>query len=117
MTIAYLGLGSNVGDRAHNLGRARDLLDEGGARVVRASSIIETEPWGVVDQAPFLNQVLQVEWHRGPRALLRTAKSVEAGAGRTATYRWGPREIDVDILLFDDLVVSEPDLQIPHPRM
>jgi 2-amino-4-hydroxy-6-hydroxymethyldihydropteridine diphosphokinase len=117
MTVAYLGLGSNVGDRAHNLERARRALDRRGARVLRASSIIETSPWGMSEQGPFLNQVLKVEWPGGPRALLRTAREVETEIGRVPTYRWGPREIDVDILLFDGLVVSEPGLEVPHPRM
>jgi 2-amino-4-hydroxy-6-hydroxymethyldihydropteridine diphosphokinase len=117
VTVAYLGLGSNAGDRDHNLGRARELLERRAVHVLRASSIIETEPWGVTDQDPFLNQVLEVDWQGGPTGLLEAAKAVEAETGRTPTYRWGPREIDVDILLFDDLVVSEPGLEIPHPRM
>lgn len=117
MTVAYLGLGSNIGDRDANLARARQLLAERGARPLRASSVIETEPWGVADQPRFLNQVIEVDWPHGPRALLGAVKAVEAVVGRTATYRWGPREIDIDVLLFDELVVFEADLQIPHPRM
>jgi 2-amino-4-hydroxy-6-hydroxymethyldihydropteridine diphosphokinase len=117
VTVAYLALGSNVGDRDANLARARRLLAERGARLLRASSVIETEPWGVADQPRFLNQVIEVEWARGPRALLAAAQAVEAAVGRTPTYRWGPREIDIDVLVFDQLVVYEGDLQIPHPRM
>lgn len=117
MTVAYLGLGANIGDRAGNLARARELLDARGARVMRTSSVLETEPWGVTDQPLFLNQVIEVLWVKGPRALLEAALAVEADVGRIATYRWGPREIDIDLLLFDDLVVSEPGLEVPHPRM
>ena len=84
---------------------------------MRQSSVIETEPWGVTDQPRFLNQVLEVEWQESPRQLLRAAKAVEREGGRKATRRWGPRVIDVDILLFGSAQVSEPDLQIPHPRI
>ena len=115
MSLAYLGLGSNLGDRAGNLARARELLEARGVRVRRASTVRETEPWGVTGQPRFLNQVIEVCWPRGPRALLRVAQAVEADVGRTPTYRWGPREIDIDLLLFDELVVSEPGLEVPHP--
>jgi 2-amino-4-hydroxy-6-hydroxymethyldihydropteridine diphosphokinase len=117
MTLAYLGLGSNLGDRERNLGEARRLLEEAGARVLRASAVHETEPYGVIDQPRFLNQVVEVEWRRGPRELLGAVKAVETAAGRKPTYRWGPREIDVDILLFGSETVDEPDLVIPHPGL
>jgi 2-amino-4-hydroxy-6-hydroxymethyldihydropteridine diphosphokinase len=77
--------------------------------------VAETEPFGVRDQPRFLNQVLEVEWDGGARQLLEAAKAVERAVGRTETYRWGPREIDVDILLFGEEQVDEPDLVIPHP--
>jgi 2-amino-4-hydroxy-6-hydroxymethyldihydropteridine diphosphokinase len=117
MTLAYLGLGSNLGDRERHLARARAGLEARGARVVRRSSVIETEPWGVADQPRFLNQVVEVEWSRGARALLDVAKAVEADVGRTPTFRWGPREIDVDVLLVGDEYIHEPGLDVPHPRM
>jgi len=117
MTLAYLGLGSNLGDRERNLGEARRLLEEAGARLLRASAVHETEPFGVIDQPRFLNQVVEVEWGRGPRELLRALKAVETAVGRKPTYRWGPREIDVDILLFGSDTVDEPDLVIPHPGL
>ena len=117
MTVAYLALGANVGDRAHNLAEARRLLAERGARPLRESSVRETEPFGVTDQPRFLNQVIEVDWAGGPRDLLAAAKAVEAAVGRTPTYRWGPREIDVDILLFGDESVADPDLVIPHPGL
>jgi 2-amino-4-hydroxy-6-hydroxymethyldihydropteridine diphosphokinase len=115
MTTAYLGLGANMGDRAGNLAEASRLLAERGARPLRASAVVETEPFGVTDQPRFLNQVIEVEWAGTPRELLEAAKSVEAAIGRTATYRWGPREIDVDVLLFGEESVDEPGLRIPHP--
>jgi 2-amino-4-hydroxy-6-hydroxymethyldihydropteridine diphosphokinase len=117
LTIAYLGLGSNLGRRERNLSAARRRLRRRGARILRQSRVIETEPWGVQDQPRFLNQVVEVDWSGSPRQLLRAAKAVEREGGRTATRRWGPRLIDVDILLFGAESVSEPDLQIPHPRI
>ena len=78
---------------------------------------METEPFGISEQPRFLNQVLEVEWVGTPRQLLAAAKASERAVGRTPTYRWGPREIDIDILLFGDREVSEPDLQIPHPGL
>jgi 2-amino-4-hydroxy-6-hydroxymethyldihydropteridine diphosphokinase len=117
MTVAYLGLGSNLGDRARHLAEARRLLQERGARLLRESLVRETEPYGIQDQPRFLNQVLEVEWEGSPRQLLETAKAVEQQVGRRASYRWGPREIDVDILLFGDQQVDEPGLTIPHPGL
>ena len=117
MATAYLGLGSNLGPRARNLSAARRRLRERGARILRQSRVIETEPWGVVDQPTFLNQVIEVQWPGTPRQLLRAAKAVERAGGRTRTRRWGPRVIDIDILLFDAERVAERDLQIPHPRI
>jgi 2-amino-4-hydroxy-6-hydroxymethyldihydropteridine diphosphokinase len=86
-------------------------------RIVRQSRVIETEPWGVADQPRFLNQVVEVEWLGSPRQLLAAAKAVEREGGRKPTRRWGPRVIDVDILLFGAEKVNEKDLQIPHPRI
>jgi len=117
VTVAYLGLGSNLGRRDRNLSAARRRLRQNGARILRQSRVIETEPWGVADQPRFLNQVLEVEWQGSARQLLRAAKAVEREGGRKSTRRWGPRVIDVDILLFGSERVSEPDLQIPHPRI
>jgi 2-amino-4-hydroxy-6-hydroxymethyldihydropteridine diphosphokinase len=117
VTLAYLGLGSNVGDRDAHLAEARRLIEEAGAHILRASSVIETEPWGVSEQPRFLNQVLEVEWPGPARDLLTAMQNVLHQVGRTPTYRWGPREIDVDILLFGDQRIDEPDLQVPHPRM
>jgi len=117
MTTVYLGLGSNLGSRARNLSAARRRLREKGMRVLRQSRVLETEPWGVSDQPKFLNQVVEAEWQGTPRALLRATKEVEREGGRRPTRRWGPRVIDVDVLLFGDERVRQPDLVIPHPRI
>ena len=117
MTVVYLGLGSNLGTRARNLSAARRRLRQKKVRILRQSRVMETEPWGVTDQPRFLNQVVEAEWKGTPRGLLRAVKSVEREGGRKRTRRWGPRVIDVDILLFGDEKVREPDLVIPHPRI
>lgn len=117
MTIAYLGLGSNLGRRDRNLSGARRRLRQKGAGILRQSRVIETEPWGVLEQPRFLNQVLEVDWRGTTRQLLRAAKAVEREGGRKTTKRWGPRVIDVDILLFGSERVSEAGLEIPHPRI
>ena len=113
----YLGLGSNLGSRARNLSAARRRLRQRGMRILRQGRVMETEPWGVTEQPRFLNQVLEGEWSGTPRALLRLAKTVEREGGRRRTRRWGPRVIDVDILLFGDRRLRERDLVIPHPRI
>ena len=116
----YLCLGGNLGDRLAALTEALRLLDATpGMRRIACSSVYETEPWAVADQPNFLNLVAAYETALSPEDLLAACKSVEEEIGRVASYRWGPRLIDVDILLYGDQVVdsSEPDLQIPHPRM
>ena len=115
--IGYLGLGSNLGAREARLEGARTELRDLGVRVIRASPVLETEPFGVTDQPRFLNQVLEVEWAASPRELLAACKEVERRLGRTVSVRWGPREIDVDILWLEGVAVAEPDLVIPHPGL
>jgi 2-amino-4-hydroxy-6-hydroxymethyldihydropteridine diphosphokinase len=117
LTTAYLGLGSNLGRRSRNLSAARRRLRQKGARVLRQSRVIETEPWGDSDQPRFLNQVIEVEWQGTPRQLLKAVQEVEGEGGRIPTWRWGPRIIDVDILLFGDERIAERDLVLPHPRI
>jgi 2-amino-4-hydroxy-6-hydroxymethyldihydropteridine diphosphokinase len=117
LTIAYLGLGSNLGPRSRNLSAARRRLRQRGARILRQSRVIETEPWGDTEQPRFLNQVIEVEWPGTPNQLLKAAKEVEHDGGRVPTRRWGPRVIDVDILLFGKERVKRRDLVIPHPRI
>jgi 2-amino-4-hydroxy-6-hydroxymethyldihydropteridine diphosphokinase len=114
-TIAYLGLGSNLGRRNRNLSAARRRLRQKGARILRQSSVIETEPWGDPDQPRFLNQVVKVGWIGTARELLGASKAIEREGGRKPTRRWGPRIIDVDILIFGDEHISQRDLEVPHP--
>jgi 2-amino-4-hydroxy-6-hydroxymethyldihydropteridine diphosphokinase len=117
LTKVYLGLGSNLGTRSGNLSAARRRLREKGVRILRQSAVLETQPWGVVDQPRFLNQVVEADWIGTPRQLLQVAKQVEREGGRRPARRWGPRVIDVDILLFGDQRVDQPGLVIPHPRI
>jgi 2-amino-4-hydroxy-6-hydroxymethyldihydropteridine diphosphokinase len=117
LTTAYLGLGSNLGRRARNLSAARRRLRHKGARILRQSRVIETAPWGVAEQPRFLNQVVEVAWPGSARQLLRAAKEVELEGGRVKTRRWGPRVIDVDILLFGEQLIRQRDLVVPHPRI
>lgn len=118
MPTAYLGLGSNLGDRKQNIRSALQMLEErGAARVVVVSSFIETAPVGYADQPDFVNAVAEVETNLTPRELLDAALRVETDMGRVRTIRWGPRVIDIDILLFDDLLMAEDGLTLPHPEM
>jgi len=117
LTIAFLGLGTNLGRRTRNLSAARRRLRQKGARILRQSRVIETDPWGVAEQPRYLNQVIEVDWKGTPDQLLRVAKQVERDGGRKPTRRWGPRVIDVDILLFGDRRIRTPDLIVPHPRI
>lgn len=117
MAIVHIGVGSNLGDRAANCRRAVEMLAERGVRARKRSSLYETEPWGVRDQPRFLNMALEAETDLPPRDLLRTLKEIELAMGRTETGRYGPRIIDLDILLYGSLVLNEPGLRIPHPLM
>ncbi len=117
MTRAWLALGSNLGDRAAYLAATRNGLAREGIAVVRASEVAETEPVGIVFQPRFLNQVLEVETALEPRPLLDTIKRLETELGRQPRQRWGPREIDIDILRYDERTVDEPGLKIPHPEL
>jgi 2-amino-4-hydroxy-6-hydroxymethyldihydropteridine diphosphokinase len=116
---AYLGLGSNVGDREGNLRAALRLLGESpGIRVRARSSVYETEPVGeVTDQRDFLNAAVAVETELAPRDLLAACKRIERGLGREPGTRHGPRPIDVDVLMVGDLVVREEGLTLPHPEL
>ena len=117
MTRAFLGLGSNVGDRAGYLRDAVRRLDAPDLRVTDRSRIYETAPWGRTGQPTFLNQVVAVDTTLTPRALLERCLAVERSLGRVRGERWGPRPIDVDILLYDEAAVREADLTIPHPEL
>ena len=113
----FLGLGSNLGDRAQMLSRARALLEGPDLRMVGGSRVYESPPWGMADQPWFLNQVVEIRTGLPPRALLSRCLDIEARLGRVRTVRWGPRTIDIDILLYGGLEMNAPDLIIPHPRL
>lgn len=110
---AFLGLGSNLGEREDQLRSAVSGLPE----VVAVSPIYETDPVGGPAQGPYLNAVVELDTARTPRQLLGLAQALEDRAGRVRTERFGPRTLDVDVLLVGDLQVDEPDLVVPHPRM
>jgi 2-amino-4-hydroxy-6-hydroxymethyldihydropteridine diphosphokinase len=112
---AYLGLGSNLGDRAGHLARAVDLLTAVGLR--RVSPVYETEPVGGPEQGPYLNLVVELDTDLDARQLLAVAQRLEADAERVRDERWGPRTLDVDVLWVDGEAVDEPDLVVPHPRL
>lgn len=114
---AFLGLGSNLGDRLANLQRAVELLaGTKGVRVSRSSRVFETEAIGP-EQPEFLNAVVEVHTELPPLELLAACQAVEAKLGRVREQRWGPRTIDVDLLNFDERTIDEPDLVVPHPRL
>jgi 2-amino-4-hydroxy-6-hydroxymethyldihydropteridine diphosphokinase len=117
LKTVYLSLGSNLGDRAAHLAAAVESLRSPDLKILRASSIYETEPRDLPDQPWFLNQVIEAQTVLFPRQLLARTQKVEREMGRKREIAKGPRVIDVDILLFVDSVVQTPDLEIPHPRM
>ncbi len=115
----FLGLGSNIGDRAKYLQQAADNVRAiPGVRVIWYSSVYETDPWGNEDQEKFYNAVAEIETELLPGELLAGLKTIEARLGRTASVTpWAPREIDLDILLYDGLVVSNETVIVPHPHL
>ncbi len=118
MARAFIGIGSNLGDRAANIAAALARLGElPQTRLVRMSSIIETDPIGPVGQGRFLNAAAALETALEPSELLSALEHIETVLGRVRAERWGPRTIDLDLLLYDDRVIDTPGLQVPHPRM
>lgn len=112
----YLGLGSNKGERLIYLKRAIDELHKVG-KVITISPVYETEPWGKIAQPRFLNAVIRMVTELTPLLLLREVKAIEQRVGRQPSPRWGPREIDIDILFYDGLILDTPELKIPHPYL
>lgn len=118
MAVVYLGLGSNLGDRAQHLARACAILQRHPAICVQAvSSLYQTAPLGVTAQPCFLNAVLQLQTTLSPASLLSVTQATERRLGRTLTFHWGPRVIDIDILLYDRLQLHTPFLTIPHAAL
>ena len=118
MNRAYISLGSNIGDRLHYLQQAVRLLQYvKGIKVCQVSSVYETDPVGYVDQDAFLNIVVELETSLTPHELLKKCNEIEAELGRTREIHWGPRTVDLDILLYNEENVKSENLIIPHPRM
>lgn len=120
MHQVYLGLGSNIGDRRQCIADAIRLISERVGAVLRQSTLIETEPWGFQSKHKFLNGVILCETDKSPREVLALTQQIERDLGRkkkSHSSRYHDRPIDIDILLYDDLTVDEPDLRIPHPLM
>jgi len=118
MARVYVAIGSNLGDRRANIDTAIDLLKRNDAvRVVKVSSIYETEPVGGPPQGKFLNGVMELETDVSPRELLAELNGIEDRLGRKRREMFGPREIDLDIILYGEETIDEPGLTIPHPRM
>ena len=116
--VAYVALGSNLGDRRAHLAKGRDgLAALPRSRLRGVSSIEETAPLGPIPQGPYLNQMAALETDLAPEELLEALQTIEQSAGRVRGARWGPRTLDLDIVRFDRQRASEPDLQVPHPQL
>lgn len=115
MPIAYIGIGSNIGNREENCQKAIALLIKKNIKITKRSSLYEIEPWGVKEQPRFINMAVEIETNLGPGVLLKTIKEIESSMGRRKGMRWGPRVIDLDILLYDEHVIKTRELEIPHP--
>ncbi len=117
MHTTYLSLGTNLGDRLANLGAALRALTDAHITITARSQVYETPPWGYTDQPPFLNMAVAGQTELPPLALLDHLKTLEKTLGRTPSFRYGPRQIDLDILFYDDLVLETERLTLPHPRL
>lgn len=117
MSTIYIGIGSNLGNREENCDKAVSLLKDNGIKVTQFSSMIETEPWGLEGQPKFINMAVEAETVLSPQKLLKLLKGIESEIGREESERWGPRVIDLDILLYDDLILKTSELEIPHPHI
>lgn len=117
MHYVYLLAGSNAGNREKQLEAAQNALQNRVGSIERSSDIFESAAWGIEDQADFLNQAYKLQTSLSPQQLMLTIKDIEVALGRTQTYTWGPREIDIDILLYDDLITDNYHIRIPHPEL
>lgn len=117
MNRTYLLIGGNVGNRHQNLEKAAQLINEQAGNIVNRSALYETEAWGKSDQPAFLNQVLEIETSHQPHPLLDTILQIEQQMGRERKEKYGPRTIDIDILLYNDIELDTDELVIPHPQM
>lgn len=113
----YLSLGSNIGSKSANLEKAPGLLEENGVKIKKKSSFYKTEPFFVKDQPWFLNMCIEGETDLKPQELLKVCKQIEQKIGRKKRKKWGPREIDIDILFYGETILDEKSLKIPHERL
>lgn len=117
MNKAYLLTGGNTGERKMELSRAVALIGTHSGKILKQSHLYETAAWGKTDQSPFLNQALLIETSLSAQELLKSILAIELQMGRERKEKYGPRNIDIDILLYNNDIISEPHLQIPHPEM
>jgi 2-amino-4-hydroxy-6-hydroxymethyldihydropteridine diphosphokinase len=118
MNKSYLGLGTNMGDRLNYINEALKILNSNpNINITKKSKLYETKAWGYKDQADFLNMCVEIETSLNPNELLKACQGVEIDLNRERIIRWGPRTIDVDILFFNDIILQEENLEIPHPRI
>ncbi|APQ71558.1 2-amino-4-hydroxy-6-hydroxymethyldihydropteridine diphosphokinase [Clostridium botulinum] len=117
MHIVYVAFGSNIGEKESYIKRALEKIEERGMEIIKVSSIYETEPYGVLDQDSFLNGVVKIETNLTPEDLIGELLNIEKQLNRVRERRWGPRTIDLDIIFYDDLIINEKDLVIPHKDM
>ena len=117
MAIVYIGVGSNLGNRESNCRIAIERLNAEGIKVKKTSSMYETEPWGFKNQPKFINMVIEAETVLGPEEVLIVLKDIEKNMGRKDTAKWGPRIIDLDILFYNDEIIDQKELKIPHPYL
>ncbi|MHB0998016.1 MAG: 2-amino-4-hydroxy-6-hydroxymethyldihydropteridine diphosphokinase [Armatimonadota bacterium] len=116
--VAYLGIGSNLGDKKSNIDDAIRRINEiNGISILKKSSVYETEPVGYMDQPDFLNSVIEIDTELDPVQLLHSTQQIEKDMGRVRNLKWGPRVIDIDILIFDNLKIDTTELVLPHPRI
>jgi 2-amino-4-hydroxy-6-hydroxymethyldihydropteridine diphosphokinase len=118
MAVAYLGLGSNIGERISYIEKAlAEIIKIENTKITRSSSIYETEPWGISEQEDYLNSAVEIETSLEPEVLLKKLKSIEKIIGRTESKRWSEREIDIDILFFGNEIIENEFMKVPHPQI
>lgn len=117
MNEAYLLTGGNIGNRLDYLSKAKEAIRKRCGSILKQSSIYETAAWGMENQEAFLNQVLKIETDLAPEVLLKTILQIEEELGRKRQLKYGPRTVDIDILFFNDEIINQEGLKIPHPQM
>ena len=117
MSIAYIALGSNLGERKQNILTALNYMEQSGLKILAVSSLLETEPYGVTDQPSFINAAVKIETELAAHDLLRLLLAIELKMGRVRKRHWGERNIDLDLILYDDKIMKDKDLIVPHPDM